>query len=204
MSVISKTNCKITFLGDTSSDEIINIVKLIDTANQMIESYFGIHTAFDIIICKGGWEMEVQVLSRQRSGDTDQFGNGKKLIAITDYKLDEIVIRSDKARFVHYLHELIHGILSPSHTRQLKEALAWYFTLRLLKPYGNLEAAYPPWIDSMYLSPVKQLAEIVGDDTLREFSVGKCCLTSIKDLPKEVKQLFLPEELFYAHQSSNT
>lgn len=200
MSVISKTNYKITFLGDTSPDEI---VKLIDTANKMIENYFGIRSAFDIIICKRGWKMEVQVLSWQRCGASDRFGDGEMLIAITDYGLNEIVTRSDKARFVHYLHELINGIVSPSHTRLLEEALAWYFTLKLLKPYENLKASYPPWIDSMYLSPMKQLAAIVGDDILSDFSVGKCCLANFDNFPREVKQLFMPMELFYASGSPN-
>src|ERR671939_479701 len=71
-------------------------------AYKTINEYFGIITSFDILICRGSWEMEVQVISRKRSKFSATYDDTKS-IGITDYRLEEIVIRYDIARFGHYL-----------------------------------------------------------------------------------------------------
>jgi len=178
-------------------EDIYNIVALVDAANEMIARFFGVGSTFDIIICKGSWDMEVQVISRERS--VRSYRDGEGLVGLTDYELREIIIRSDKAKFIHYVHELVHGIISQAHSHQLREALAWYFTLKLLEPHDDLKKApYPPWVDSIYISRVRKLAEIVGDEFLKEFALGKRPLDNLDCYPEEVRQLFMPEELFYA------
>lgn len=163
----------------------------------MISRFFGVGNTFDIIVCKGSWHMEVQVISRQKS--VKPYKDGESLVGLIDYELKEIIIRSDKTKFAHYLHELVHGIVSQWHSHQLREALAWYFTLKLLEPHYYLkEAPYPSWVDSIYVSCVRKLAEIVGDEFLKGFALGKRSLHNLDDFPKEVQQLFMPEELFYA------
>lgn len=197
MPIVSRTSCKITFLGENTAEEARKIVALIDSANEMIMGYFGIRSTYDIIICKGNWEMEVQVLSREKSAGR----SSDRLAGITDYRLKEIVIRSDKARFAHYLHELIHGIIAKSHPHQLREALAWYFTLKLLEPYRYLRPRYPAQIDSLYVAPARKLAALVGDDFLKDFAVGRGSLDATDKFPDDVRALFLPEEAFYAKET---
>jgi hypothetical protein len=188
--------CGITFLTDATIDEIQKVFSLIEYANKTIDEYFGIITSFDILICRGSWEMEVQVISRKQSKFSATYDDTKS-IGITDYRLEEIVIRYDIAKFGHYLHELIHGIISKIHPHQLREGLAWYFTLKLTEEYRYVRPPCPSWVNEVYIYPTKRLAEIVGDDFLKDLAIGKA-LVQHELLPKGVQDLFLPEEVFYS------
>ncbi len=171
---------------------------LMESANRMIGEYFGVTTSFDILICRGSWEMEVQVISRKESaGIAFVPGGSAKLAGMTDYGLGEIVIRLDKAKFGHYVHELVHGILAPNLPHQLREGLAWYFTLKLTEGHRYAMTLPPSWVEELYVNPVKKLAGIVGNEFLKDFALGKA---SVEDslLPADVRDLFLPEEVFYA------
>jgi hypothetical protein len=179
-----------------SSGEVQKVLMFLDNANKIIDEYFGLRTSFDIVICSGSWEMEVQVISRRLQLSLLQYDD-TKCVAMTDYRLQEIIIRYDTAKFGHYLHELIHGILSKNHSQQLREGLAWYFTLQLTEPYKYVRPSYPSWVDHLYVYPVKKLARIVGDDFLKDFALGKAFIHK-NALPNDVQDLFLPEELFYA------
>jgi hypothetical protein len=118
---------------------------------------------------------------------------------MTDYRLQEIVIRSDIAKFGNYLHELIHGIISRRHTHQLREGMAWYFTLKLTERYRYVRPSYPSWVDEIYVYPARRLAEIVGEEFLKDFALGRASL-DYESLPKYVQELFLPEEIFYSEK----
>ncbi|MEW5840864.1 hypothetical protein [Nitrososphaera sp.] len=118
-------------------------------------------------------------------------------IGLTDYRTQEIVIRCDAAKYSHYLHELIHGIINRDHSHQLREGLAWYFTLKLTEKHKYVRAAYPSWIDHMYVYPVKKLVKIVGEDFLKDFALGRASL-EVNFLPSDLQEFFIPEVLFYA------
>jgi hypothetical protein len=168
MSIITRTNCRITFLEETTIEEVSNIVALVDAAYEMISRSLEAESKFDIIVCKGSWDMEVQVISREKF--VKPYKGGESLVGLTDYELKGIII-CDKAKFAHYLHESVHSVVSQSHSHQLREALAWYFTLMPLKPHYYLkEAPYPSWVDSIYVSRVRKLAEIVGDEFLKDLA----------------------------------
>lgn len=140
--------------------------------------------------------MEVQTISRRDQSKLSMY-NDTKFVGITDYHLEEIVIRSDIARFGHYLHELIHGIVSKSHPHQLREGFAWYFTLKLSQRYKYVRPSYPSWVDDLYVYPVNRLAEIVGNEFLKDLAIGNATL-QYDLLPKDVQDLFVPEEVFYS------
>lgn len=194
-------SCDITFLTDATIDEIQKVSLLIEYANKTISGYFGTVTSFDILICRGSWEMEVQVISRKHSSSTKNdrsfVYNDTRSIGMTDYRLEEIIIRFDSAKFGHYLHELIHGIISKNHRHQLREGLAWYFTLKLTEQYRYVRPSYPSWVDEIYVYPTRRLAEIVGDEFLKDLAIGKATVQH-EMLPKDVQDLFLPEEVFYS------
>ena len=97
----------------------------------------------------------------------------------------------------YYLHELIHGVISKDHPHQLREGLAWYFTLKLTEKHRYTRPSYPSWVDDLYIQPVRRLAQIVGNDFLKDLALGKASL-EIELLPPESQRLFLPEELFYS------
>jgi hypothetical protein len=187
---------QVTFLTDANNDEIEKVLSWIKYANKIINDYFGITTSFDVLICRGRWEMEVQVISRRFQSKLLTY-NDTKFVGITDYHLEEIVIRSDIARFGHYLHELIHGIVSKSHPHQLKEGLAWYFTLKLTEGYRYVRPSYPPWVDELYIYPVNMLAKIVGNEFLKDLAIGKASV-QYDLLSKDLQDLFVDEELFYS------
>jgi hypothetical protein len=187
---------QVTFLTDATNDEIEKVSSWIKYANNIIHDYFGITTSFDVLICRGRWEMEVQVISRRYQTKLLTY-NDNKFVGITDYHLEEIVIRSDIARFGHYLHELIHGILSKDHTHQLREGLAWYFTLKLTERYRYVRPSYPSWVDELYIYPVNMLAKIVGNEFLKDLAIGKASV-QYDLLSKDLQDLFVDEELFYS------
>jgi hypothetical protein len=191
------SGCKVTFLTYATSEEVKKILSWIKYANQIINDHFGIVTSFDVLICRGRWEMEVQVISRRYLESKFSTHNDTKFVAITDYRLEEIVIRCDIARFGHYLHELIHGIMSKDHPNQLREGFAWYFTLKLTERYRYVRPSYPSWVDELYLYPVNKLAKIVGDEFLKDLAIGKASV-QYDLLPKDVQDLFVCEEVFYS------
>ena len=187
---------EVSFLTGATSEEVKKVSSWVEYANKIINDYFGTVTSFDILICRGRWEMEVQVISR-KSQSTLSMYNDTRFVGITDYHLEEIVIRCDIARFGHYLHELIHGIISKTHPHQLREGLAWYFTLKLTEGYRYVRPSYPSWVDALYVYPVNMLAEIVGDEFLKDLAVGKASV-QYDLLPRDVQDLFVSEEVFYS------
>lgn len=184
----------ITFLTEISAEETQSVSLLIKQASRVIHDYFGVYPSFDILICRGSWEMEVQVSARKERSNLS-LPAGVKIIGMTDYHLKEIVIRFDAAKFGHYLHELIHSIISESHPYQLREGLAWYFTEKLTE-YRYTKAYPPSWVTTMYIEPVKRLARIVGEEFLRDLALGKAAIESDL-LPREIRDLFMQEELFH-------
>ena len=190
------SKCEVSFLTGATSEEVKKISSWVEYANKIINDYFGIVTSFDILICRGRWEMEVQVISRKSQSMLSMY-NDTRFVGITDYHLEEIVIRYDIARFGHYLHELIHGIISKTHTHQLREGLSWYFTLKLTEGYKYVRPSYPSWVDVLYVYPVNRLAEIVGDEFLKDIAVGKASV-QYDLLPRDVQDLFVSEEVFYS------
>jgi hypothetical protein len=187
---------EIVFLSELPKSDIQKVSVLIDAATNVIYEYFGARTAFDIIICRGCWEMEVQIISRIHNFSSGQYYNTKSA-GITDYRLKEIVFRYDIARFGHYLHELIHGIISSRHPHQMREGLAWYFTLLLTESKRYLQPRYPSMLDALYLFPVKEMARVMGQEFLRDFALGRATVLE-EAFSQDVKELFLPEEVFYA------
>ncbi len=191
-----RSKCEVSFLTDATSEEVKKASSWVKYANKMINDLFGIVTSFDVLMCRGRWEMEVQVISRKGQCTFPVYDDTKS-VALTDYRLGEIVIRYDIARFGHYLHELIHGILSGSHPHQLREGFAWYFTLKLTEGHRYVRPSYPSWVDMLYLYPVNRLAKIVGDEFLKDLAIGKASVENDL-LPSEIRDLFLPEEIFYS------
>jgi len=194
--LIHSRECAVSFLTGTPNEEVKKVTSWIKYANEIINDYFGMVTSFDVLICQGRWDMEVQIISRKGQSTLSMY-NDTKFVGITDYRLEEIVIRCDIARFGHYLHELIHGIISKSHTHQLREGFAWYFTLKLTEGYRYVRPSYPSWVDMLYLYPVNRLAEIVGDEFLKDLAIGKASIQNDL-LPRDVQDLFLTEEVFYS------
>lgn len=194
--MIHSRECAVSFLTGTTSEEVKKVTSWIKYANEIINDYFGMVTSFDVLICRGRWDMEVQIISRKGQSTLSMY-NDTKFVGITDYRLEEIVIRCDIARFGHYLHELIHGIISKSHTHQLREGFAWYFTLKLTDGCRYVRPSYPSWVDMLYLYPINRLAEIVGDEFLKDLAIGKASIQNDL-LPRDVQDLFLTEEVFYS------
>jgi hypothetical protein len=190
------SKCEVSFLTGATNEEVKKVSSWVEYANTIINDYFGTVTSFDIIICRGRWEMEVQVISRKSQSTLSMYDDTRS-VGITDYHLEEIVIRCDIARFGHYLHELIHGIISKTHPHQLREGLAWYFTLKLTEGYKYVRPSYPSWVDVLYFYPVNMLAEIVGDEFLKDLAVGKASV-QYDLLPRDVQDLFVSEEVFYS------
>lgn len=139
--------------------------------------------------------MEVQIVSRIHNLPSGQYYNTRSA-AITDYYLKEIVVRFDVAKFGHYLHELIHGILNSRHSHQLREGLAWYFTLMFTDSQRYLRPNYPGFLNELYIYPVKKMANILGEEFLKDFALGNATIHE-EAFSQDVRELFLPEQVFY-------
>ena len=57
--------------------------------------------------------------------------------------------------------------------------------------------SYPSWVDDLYVYPVNRLAEIVGNEFLKDLAIGNATI-EYDLLPKDVQDLFAPEEVFYS------
>jgi hypothetical protein len=198
------------FSNELSEQEINKILGFVDQANDIIKRHFGVYSTFDLVVCKGGLEMQTQIMPKMRGNrilqrqqqqeqEQEQEQNPRKiskLVAMTDYELEETIIRYDVANFGNYLRELILGILDRSHTHQLREALAWYYTLKLTEQHKYVRPSYATWIDHLYVTPVKRLANIVGDDFLRDLALGRGSIEE-NAFPIDIKRLFSSEKMFY-------
>lgn len=191
------------FLSDDLFNEEINkVLVFVYHANEIIYHYFGTKSTFDLTICKGHQEMQTQIMLKLRSNGIVQWQQRhnpqgtSNSVAITDYELKKIIIRHDIAKFGHYLHELILSVLVRSHTHQLREALSWYYTLKLTEQFRYVRPSYPIWIDYLYVTPIKRLAKILGDDFLRDLAVGRASIEE-SAFPTDIRKLFMSEEMFY-------
>jgi hypothetical protein len=192
----------IVFLSDDLLRQEINkVLVFVYQANEIIYHYFGTKSNFDLIICKGHQQMQRQIMSKLRSNGIVQRQQHNpweiiNSVAMTDYELKKIIIRHDIAKFGHYLLELILSVLDRSHTHQLREGLAWYYTLKLTEQIRYVRPSYPLWIDYFYVKPVKRLAKIVGEDFLRDLAVGRASIEE-NAFPTDIRKLFMSEEMFY-------
>lgn len=198
---IANSDANVIFVGnDIKREEKEKVRMFISIAKNMVSKYFCIKpSTFDLVICRGSWEMEIQVISRIKGKlySLQSCYDITKSVAITDNHLKEIVVRYDAAKFGHYLHELIHAAISKNHTHQMREGLAWYFTIKLLEQYKYTMPKYPKWVDELYINPVKVMADFLGIDFLKDFATGNGSILE-EALPIDIQDLFLPEEVFYA------
>jgi hypothetical protein len=56
--------------------------------------------------------------------------------------------------------------------------------------------ALPVFMMELYVSPVRELAGIIGEEFLKDFALGKANIHE-EAFSKEIRDLFLPEEVFY-------
>jgi len=187
---------KVEFLYEAEEQERQKILKMLEIAGRMVWDYFGKKCDYDVLICDGGWCMEVQTISREHGKSSEYKLYDIKYLALTDYNLSEIIIRKDVAKFAQYLHEMIHCIIPKSYPQQLREGLAWYFTLEIMKPYPYLRPNYPNWVADIYINPVRSLVETFGLDFIKQFAAGKAEIEE-SAIPEDAKDLFLPEEVFF-------
>jgi hypothetical protein len=187
---------RVQFLYEVDEQEQQKILKMLEIAGKMVSDYFGKRSDYDVLICDGGWCMEVQTIVRESAKGHEYKLHDMKFLALTDYNLNEIVIRKDVAKFAQYIHEMIHSIIPKRYPHQLREGLAWYFTLEILKPYPYLRPNYPNWVGEMYISPVRSMVKFFGHDFIKDFTIGRSEIEESK-VPDDAKELFLPEEVFY-------
>ncbi len=186
-----RTERKIIFLYDISKKDKNNIINIINIVDEIIFNYFNKRcTEFSIVICEDEWTMTIQIATHRRQGKARDDSNS---ISFTDPKLKEIIIRKDKATFGNYLHEMIYAILYEGLTEQLREALAWYFTIELIKHHRYAIPAYPSWVIDLYLQPARHLVSMLGIDFVKDFALGNA---EVADdlLSDDIQRLFLPED----------
>lgn len=186
----------VSFLYDASEEERKKTISMLEIAGKMVSDYFGKKCEFDLLICDDAWCMEVQTVSRERGSGNKFRLHDAKYLGLTDYNLDEIILRTDRAKFAHYLHEMIHCVIPKQHPQQLREGLSWYFTIEILKPYHYLRPNYPRWVATIYIKPVKSMVKVFGHEFMKQFAVGNAVIEE-SAIPEDAKDLFLPEDIFF-------
>ena len=73
--------------------------------------------------------------------------------------------------------------------------------MKLTESYKYVPPSYPSWVDNLYLYPVNKLAQIVGNNFLKDFAVGKASIQE-DALPSDIQGLFQTEEIFYSKRRS--
>ncbi|GBC72690.1 hypothetical protein HRbin04_00081 [archaeon HR04] len=187
---------RIEFLCDITEEDKNNIIMLVNIADEAIFNYFNKRCRdFNIVICEGEWAMTVQsIIHRKKKYSEMMRFSDTNNTSFTDTRLKEIIIRKDKANFGNYLHEMVFAVMHDGLPEHLREALAWYFTLEMLKPYRYAKPTYPDWIIDLYLQPIRHLVRMFGIELTKDLALGNI---DVEDslLPKEVQRLFLPEGL---------
>ncbi len=185
----------IEFLCDISEMDRNNIIMIINIADDIIFNLFNKRcNDFSIVICDSEWAMTVQgIIHKKEDRRKGGFGDDTYGISFTDTRLKEIVIRKDKANFGNYLHEMVFAVLYNGLPEHLREALAWYFTLELLKPYRYTNPPYPNWVIDIYLQPIRYFVSMFGAEFTKDFALGRAEVEESL-LPEEIRRLFLPEE----------
>lgn len=153
---------RVQFLYEADEKERQKILRMLGIAANIVSNYFGKKSDFDVVIVEDGWSMELQTISRERRRFYDT-----KYLAVTDLNLREIVIRKDVARLAQYIHELIHSITPREYPHQLREGLAYYFTLEILKSCECQMPRYSAWVDDLYVKPTRSLVKAFGLDVVR-------------------------------------
>ncbi len=71
----------------------------------------------------------------------------------------------------------------------LREALAWYFTLEILKSYRYAKPTYPSWVIDLYLQPIRYLVRMFGIELTKGLALGN---VDVEDslLPTEYRGYF--------------
>ncbi|MCS6767704.1 MAG: hypothetical protein RMJ59_05775 [Candidatus Nitrosocaldus sp.] len=185
---------RIEFLCDITEEDKNNITILVGIADETVFNHLNIRCrGFNIVICEGEWAMTVQSIShRSRYGGEVMEFSDTNGASFTDTRLKEIIIRRDKANFGNYLHEMVFAAMHEGLPRRLREALAWYFTLEMLKPYRYAKPTYPNWVIDLYLQPIRYLVSVFGVDFAKDLALGSIDVDDSL-LPKDVQRLFLPE-----------
>jgi hypothetical protein len=68
--------------------------------------------------------------------------------------------------------------------------------MKLTERFKYVRPPSPMWIDYFYVTPIKRLGNIVGDDFLKDLALGKASI-EVSAFPMDIKKLFMPEEMFY-------
>lgn len=182
---------KVHFLYDADQKERRKILAMLGMAATMVSEYFGRKCEFDVVICDDAWCMELQAASREHGKR-----HNIKYLALTDHNLREVIIRKDVAKFAQYIHEMIHSITPRRYTHQLREAIAYYFTFEILRNHPDLYPTHPPSADELYVRPLGSMVRTLGLDVVKRFAIGNAKIKE-SEVPKDAKDLFLPEHIFY-------
>jgi hypothetical protein len=131
MSIVS--HCELVHIvGDTKVEEFEKILSFIYIAAIYINQFFDVAISLGISYKDNPTlDDKLVVFKTIEQYKLRNFNDDRVNEAIAEYHIHNIFIRYSNSKFGHYLSALIYGIISTIHKRKLREALAWYFSLKL-------------------------------------------------------------------------
>ena len=78
--------------------------------------------------------------------------------------------------------------MAEKHNAIIRQALSWYFTIRLTETAKYVRPKSSSiGIDDRYLCIINNVYNVIGNDLLKEFALGRA-LTNKKELPGDIQK----------------
>jgi hypothetical protein len=179
----------INIVGNTKVEEFEKILSFIYIATKYVNQFFDVAISLNISTKENpSWDDNLVVFKTVEQYRLRNFIVSRVNEPIVEYHIHNIFIRYSNSAFGHYLSALTYGIISPMHKRKLREALAWYFTLKLTETSKYTRPQISSIVDYHNVSLVEKLALMIGVDFLKDFALGRADLDE-DALPKDVQEL---------------
>jgi hypothetical protein len=176
--------------SDAEIEKLEKIISLVHIASKYVDKYFDIFISLNFITNYTDWNGEDAVYfiansNRTPSPSLDHNPNAHQ--QQKDHSVSNLCIKSKTAKFGHYLYALIYGIMAEKHNAIIRQALSWYFTIQLTETAKYVRPMSSSMgIDDRYLCLIDKMYNVIGNDLLKEFAVGRAHIN--KELPGGIQK----------------
>ncbi len=172
-------------------EKLEKIISLVHIASKYVDKCFDVCLSLNFITNHTGWNGEDAVLfitnsNRAPSPSLDHNSNVHQ--QQKENIVSNLCIKNKTAKFGHYLYALIYGIMAEKHSAVIRQALSWYFTIQLTETAKYVRPKSSSiGIDDRYLCRINKVYNVIGNDLLKEFALGRA-LTNKKELPGDIQK----------------
>ncbi len=176
--------------SDVEIEKLEKIISLVHIASKYVDKCFDICMSLNFITNYTDWNGEDAVYFIANSNRTPPPSLAHNPNAHQQQKeniVSNLCIKNKTAKFGHYLYALIYGIMAEKHNAIIRQALSWYFTIQLTETAKYVRPMSSSMgIDDRYLCLIDKMYNVIGNDLLKEFAVGRAHIN--KELPGGIQK----------------